>query len=440
MLALLLAFFYSYRALAFLNLRIRLQQGLLVGILLLTIILMLRQHVYQASGLSITDWIMEIYHETTDPAVVMPGGWVTVIVLVYLWARGIQLARRSLSPESVGLTFRIGVVVLMVVTLLFGLFGDEHVSGFVAPYFFFALSAVALARIEQVSAQSHLAQTPFGRFWIGSTVLAVALLMLLSTAVALFFYGGGLGFVLRLLSPLFFLVQILVAGLGVVFLWLFEAILSLFAVDMSDVGLALRDLFSRLGELVGALQALSAPHSQSDRPAVFAMLQFGASMAIPIAIVVLVLLLNWFRVQRSRRQGGAEIRESTFSTQALARDVLAALRSGWDRLGQLAGLVNRFGLGSRFLSAITIRRIYINMERLATGMGYPRLSAQTPYEYLATLRKALPGVEDDVQLITEAYVNAHYGQVPDNPDDLQRIRECWERVRGQGSEPPETSG
>jgi hypothetical protein len=50
---------------------------------------------------------------------------------------------------------------------------------------------------------------------------------------------------------------------------------------------------------------------------------------------------------------------------------------------------------------------------------------------LRTLYEALPGSKEDLEVITEAYVNAHYGQVPDSKEGLQRIRDCWERVRSQ---------
>jgi hypothetical protein len=105
-------------------------------------------------------------------------------------------------------------------------------------------------------------------------------------------------------------------------------------------------------------------------------------------------------------------------------------------MAELTGLVERFGLGARFLSAISIRRIYVNLVRLATEAGHPRAPTQTPYEYLDTLRKALPGNEEDVAIITEAYVNARYGQVPDSRQELQRIRDCWERVRRQATGKP----
>jgi hypothetical protein len=84
------------------------------------------------------------------------------------------------------------------------------------------------------------------------------------------------------------------------------------------------------------------------------------------------------------------------------------------------------------LSAITIRRIYANLVRLATRAGYPRARSETPFEYVGTLQQVWPGLESDVALITDAYVQAHYGQVPESRDELQQIRACWERIRAQG--------
>jgi hypothetical protein len=105
----------------------------------------------------------------------------------------------------------------------------------------------------------------------------------------------------------------------------------------------------------------------------------------------------------------------------------------------LASLVDQFGLGPGLLSAITIRRIYANLQRLAARSGYPRQAAQTPDEYLETLIQALPDCQDEVTTITAAYVQAHYGQVPDTRQELDRIRACWQRVRSQGFEEHQSS-
>jgi hypothetical protein len=42
----------------------------------------------------------------------------------------------------------------------------------------------------------------------------------------------------------------------------------------------------------------------------------------------------------------------------------------------------------------------------------------------------------DVRIITDAYVKAHYGEVPDTDEALNVIRDAWERVRATPRPPP----
>jgi hypothetical protein len=113
----------------------------------------------------------------------------------------------------------------------------------------------------------------------------------------------------------------------------------------------------------------------------------------------------------------------------MAGGVLGSLRGGWDRLRDMAGLVGQFGPGMRLYAAVSIRKIYANMARLAEREGYPRLPSQTPYEYLPALGLAFPNCRAEAAAITEAYVKVHYGQVPESAGELQRIRDNWQRIR-----------
>jgi hypothetical protein len=270
----------------------------------------------------------------------------------------------------------------------------------------------------------------FSGFWIGSTVGAVALLVLAGMLVASLVYGRVLGQMLDWLSPLFDLLWIVAVALGVLLMMVLEEVLSLLLVEPGALGSQLRELFLRLSQLLDPLRAESAENggAQAISP-IWAVLQVAVCVAIPAAIILLVVLYTWHRGRRGPREEGDELRESLLSAGIVGRSLQAMLQAGKDRLSELVGLVDRFGLGSRFLSAVTIRRIYANLLRLAAEAGYPRAEAQTPHEYLETLHEALPGSEADVATITEAYVNARYGQVPDTREELQRIRDCWERVR-----------
>jgi hypothetical protein len=433
MVILLLGFFYLYRALAAGNFSRLLQQGLLVLALLLSIGLVLRFHVYANAGLRGVEWLLQPFRSFADLGTMMPIEFIAIMTLIYLWARGVHLARRSLSAYSVGFSFRSGVILLICFGLAVSLFSNQDISGFVAPYFFFSLIAVALARVEEISHLPNSSQVHFSGFWIGSTIVAVSLLIVLSAVVAVLFQGGRLEQMLHWLTPLLLLVELLIIGVGILILWLLELIVSLLPVNWG----ALRDGLQRAMEALWAFAETFAELADAEDTSVapdFGPARSALLTAFIVAVILLVVVLTWRRLRRGQDQDSDESRESLYGTEALAQSLLAMIQSGRDRLSQLVGLVDQFGLGSRLLSAITIQRIYTNLVRLATRAGYPRLQAQTPYEYLETLHKALPGREADVELITGAYISAHYGRVPDSREELQRIRECWERVQTQGIE------
>jgi hypothetical protein len=434
MLVVLLGLFYLYRALVAADLPLRLQQGLIVAALGAAIGLFLRYHVYAGSQGQGVGWFLSLFRSLADVESVQPAGWLAMMGLVYLWARAIHLARRSTSAQSVGFSFRAGVLLLILVALFAKSFAQQDISAFVLPYFFFSLVAVALARVEDVRLQPNSAPAGYSGFWIGWVMGGVAVLVLLATLVAAFFHGGGLAQMLVWLSPILVVLQFIFVGLGALLLLLLEGLLNLLSIDLEALGEGLREAMQRLSELF-ALPPITPP--AGAEPATFPpflnVLQVMVAVGIPLAIIGLVLLLTWYRQRRDRREEGDESHESLLSAGAVARNLRSMLRSGIDRLSELAGLVDRFGLSSRLLAAVSVRRIYANLLRLARDAGYPRAASQTPYEYLSTLYQALPGSEGDVQVITEAYVNAHYGQVPDTREELQRIRDCWERVRGRGA-------
>jgi hypothetical protein len=422
MLILLLGFFYLYRALARANLPLALQQGLLVVALLLAIFLIVRYHVYGGLTLHGTEWIKYVWKRLTSITVLLPEMLAT-LALVYLWARGIHLARRSISVDSVGFSFRVGIIILIWFGLGLTLITGREMTSFVIPYFFFALTAIALARIEETSQLPGGSRAHFSGYWVGWSVAAVMALVAVGMVVAAFFYGGSLEQVLSWLSPIFNLLLLLVYNLA---LWLLEAIWWLISQIPINWG-ALKGSFENLSlQLRNALDGLNQP-SVEPSPAVERAFHLSANVGLIAVLIALVLLFTWYRRRLARATGADETRESLLSAGALGRSLADLLQAGRQRLGDMAG---RF-LGIQFLSAISIRRIYANLVRLATEQGYPRALAQTPYEYLVTLRQALPGSEAETALITNAYVNAHYGKLPDSLDELRQIRDAWYRVRAQ---------
>jgi len=429
MLILLLGFFYLYRALVRADLPLPLQQGLLLLALLLSIVLVVRYHVYAGLTYHGAEWIGYILKRLTSNTVFL-SEILAILALIYLWARGIHLARRSISVYSVGYSFRAGIVILIWFGLGITLLTRREVTPFIIPYFFFALTAIALARIEETSQLPGGSRAHFSGYWVGWSVVAVALLMVVGMAVALFFYGGSLEQILSWLSPILNLLLILVYQLA---LWLAAAVWWLVSLIPIDWGVVRGVIYSLTLQLRTALAGLEQPSGEAS-PAVQRSFQLSGKVGLIVVLIAIVLLFTWYRRRQARATAGAdETHESLLSAGAVGRSLVDLLQSGRQRLGEVAGRV----LGIQFLSAISIRRIYANLVRLATEEGYPRASARTPYEYLTTLRQALPGSEAETTLITNAYVNAHYGKLPDTPEELQQIRDAWHRVRAhQAQEKP----
>ena len=131
---LLLGFFYIYRALEKTGLTVAVQQGVLASALLVSIGLVLRFHVFAGAGLHGVEWILEPLRRLAGRSGSMAPELVAVAGLI-LWARAMHLARRSLSVDSVGLSFRSGIVILVWSALIVALLTDTGVVMLICPLF-----------------------------------------------------------------------------------------------------------------------------------------------------------------------------------------------------------------------------------------------------------------------------------------------------------------
>lgn len=427
LLVLMLGFFYAYRALARANLSTKLQQGLLALEVVLAVLLFVRGHVYAGLDRQGVDWLSFIVDRLSSMSVLLADEVVVALLIILLWGRGIHLARRSLSTTSVGFTFRAGVVILFWFCLFSVLLDRRDLTLFVLLYFFFALVAVALARIEEVSQLPGGSQARFSGYWIGSSLAAVGIVLWIGALVAAFVYSGGLQPLLRLLTPIFVLVVGLLVVLAIVVFGLLEWISAALSVDWGGLGQLFQDIVDRLNNIT---DILPSQESAGLDPAFLRTTQLATSLLLIFGLIAFIVLITWVRLRRAAGGGPGETRESVLSPAALAQGLLDLLQAGRQRVADGLAALGRLG-SATFLAALSIRRIYAHLLILAAVAGYPRAAAQTPYEYLPTLQRAFPGSKDEVALITRAYVNAHYGKLPDTPDELQHIHDAWDRVRAR---------
>jgi hypothetical protein len=140
---------------------------------------------------------------------------------------------------------------------------------------------------------------------------------------------------------------------------------------------------------------------------------------------LLSALMTWRPLAWLRRRLGWLWRDS-YAWASLARERVRTL------------LARPVVLPQRRIPPLRLRRLsprelvlyfYRSTARRAAARGLRRRTAQTPYEYQATLTQHLPDVDQEIGELTEAFVVAQYSPRPVDPADAHQARRPWERVR-----------
>jgi hypothetical protein len=345
-----------------------------------------------------------------------------------LWWRGISIGQRNLTFQGVAFSFRLGVLLLIFSASLLSTLLAYDSTVFILPFFFFSLLAVALARVEEVNRAKGGVGAPFNFTWLAILLGSIVTVLVTAWLISRVYSIEGFAQVLRWLRPVF---DPLLRVVEYILIFLFKLLTPL----LQWLARIFQGVFETLAENLEGIeipQPLPPQNLQSAEPIKPPRLLVDILRYVCLGVtgaVILVGLALGLRRQLDRQRRGSETRESLWSSAAFADGMLSSLRDGWDRLKDIAGLVGRFGPAMRLYAAVSIRKIYANMVRLAETQGFPRQPAQTPYEYLAALGLAFPDCQAETTAITEAYVQVHYGEVPESLKDLQRIRECWEQIQ-----------
>ena len=140
---------------------------------------------------------------------------------------------------------------------------------------------------------------------------------------------------------------------------------------------------------------------------------------IILVMLVLVILVSYSLTRRFRQPPLTSQKEGPVRASGGRR-----LES--EGIGQR--ILERLGILRRWRTAASIRQLYQAMCDHAASFGYARAASETPYEYLDTLAEIWPFNREDARLITEAFIRARYGEVPETEQELQAIRAAWRRL------------
>lgn len=389
----------------------------MIGIVLATALVLIRLLIFPTLALWDLRWLAVVLWAVFDFA---PEGAAIIFLLVvnlFLWIRVATATDRALTFFSVGVSFRLGVLLALVGNTLLILYARrpvEHALTYFWCFVAFGLLAVAVARIDEKAigaTQSTGAALPWWRF--GQLLIMVGGTLTAAIATAQLYTPANIKSVLGWFSPLWNL-------LGNFFLWLLYTFFWLVAPLLDRLIEFIRSLLADLEPPETIEQEFNFgpptdPMSLSDMAQSFALVRYCLIAGVILAIVVLLLIL----FARTRQRSLAEEQEQTATEGlALGGNPFARLR-GW------ANLLRRYGLGPGLLAAISVQNIYANVCRLAGRRGHPRLAAQSPDEYLPRLRFAFPGQDEKLTRLTAVYMRVHYGDRAVDDTELAQLREDY---------------
>jgi hypothetical protein len=307
-------------------------------------------------------------------------------------------------------------------------------------YFVFGLALLSLTRLMSLQTHWNRLRIPVSsdtltrRWGLYSLVflLTLALIVSLLPAGDTLGFFGLLGTLLDFLISLLFLLGQLVMGL----------IMLLIGLPFLLLGRPVPDLLPATPPPMPVLP----PAEMAPPPTVIPAWAFVRSIFLWGS---LVLILLFSLLQFVRQHGGlrAALRRSRLTNwlllawQWLSRNadrtrvnLSRVLAEGWQNV------VSRLE-GKRMLSAASLLRLrsldprrqifffYLAMLRRGGEQGLLRKPSQTPSEYAATLEKALPASDEDIDAMTQAFVEARYSRREIDDKDADRVRSTWGRIR-----------
>ncbi len=404
----------------------RRQQRLLIVALLLVVLLSWRLLLYMPGGPLGLGWLGQFAANLAETGNLVWARDLSIFVItVIVWWRGIRLAVRQPEIGNTGLRLRLGGLVLAPLLVWFtSSFLNTSIVPFLLLFFLAALTTVALVRAENIEQEQRGTAATLNARWFAVVAAAALGIIVLGGAGAALLSGNSLLVVVSWLSPLWRAFQFVGTVVGVILFQFVYPVVEVLAVVLAAIldalSLMMRQVltglqgFGLLGEIPEMEVPTPTPTPTADGPFAILADKGGVVLLMLAAIVVVALALA-----RVYQQATLAARDSTVSR---------ADRAAEDEPGAGRRLLERLGLLRQWRAAASIRRVYRLMCRAAAAAGYPRLEAETPYEYLPMLGQVWPDNAAEARLITDAFIRVRYGELPETAEELEDIRAAWRRL------------
>jgi len=395
----------------------------ILGLLLSTSLIAIRLLLYPTAPLSDLYWLAETTSALLNFTTTSSPPLIVLAINAYLWIRVAIATDRGVSFFSVGVTFRLGMLLALLGGLLLTTFGGQPAAIAIlafALFFAFGLLAVALARIDEKAvgaANSTGALLPWAR--LAQLVASILLFLGMALASTRIINPTALRALIHVFDPLWSAIGWVLMRLLVVVFLLLGPLMERFVAYVQRLAENIEP--QPVGEPVGPIEFGTVETAVREWAALRYCLTAG------VILFVLLLLLLFFVRTRPRTR--------TAEPEGVAPEELS-VSGGLERLGlgrvrEWLNLLRRHGFSRQLLAAVTVQNMYANLGRIARRRGHPRAPAQSPDDYLPALRQAFPGSDAQLLRITLAYMRVHYGDQRISQDELDQLRADYAHALAQ---------
>ncbi len=330
---------------------------------------------------------------------------VSVGLVVMLWFRGLTIGTITVTTARATYALRVGIILEIGAALMPNARVQNTVLVTLPFFFFIGLMATGQARSASLRINRDQQRSSFGIGWTAFMAILGAAISLIGFVTALWLGGVDTGGVAAVLK------SAISSILGLIFSILYP----LFAPLANLLAQAL-DFLANRPKAASNSNGPSWLKLGPQDPAAQHILSYLPILGLIGSIVVAVLILALVLHNRSRARLLADEEHESLEGTAILGSVGATLQRALAALRDALANLTRFGLNAG--EAHTIRRLYAELTALAEKHGHPRPETQTPREYLPTLIKAFPAFAHELDRLTGAYIDVHYGELPDDPGAL----------------------
>lgn len=365
----------------------------------------------------------------------IPAEFVVVLLVLWVWWRGISQINKQVGPTNMVSGFRTGVISLFIYGLILPLTGEPPGLALYI-FLFFGLLAMIASRISVLSQLRGGHRVSFDRRWLIGSALAVSITVAISTALANLLGGRAFDLLTKIYAWIILGLTIIIAPLSWLLIrsifWLgeklrFAEVFQAVVVLIQKIEATLQNFFKGLDQL---FKGLNSPVLQKLISFILSLKPLFLWGLILLAVAIILATLRYYVIREE------DIRQQDLQPvidQSNALDQLrAALRRRFSRMVDRISQGSNLRIARNYLAAARIRRIYARLLDLSAKLEQPRPASCTPLEFLPRLDGVFPGLSGELRTITNAYLRVRYGELSETLQEVEEVEQAWQHLANEG--------